>query len=131
MYRVSPFVRHFAWALLGGVAVATLWVTLSPATYYDLVELRLLDIAKPDWIAGDALVISPVTVTSDLLMAFFLFFVGKELWEALILSSGALVGRRALLPAGAVIGGLLGSVAVWLIHSALFVTEELVAPGAG
>lgn len=131
MYRVSPFVRHFAWALLGGVAVATLWVTLSPATYYDLVELRLLDIAKPDWIAGDALVISPVTVTSDLLMAFFLFFVGKELWETLILSRGALVGRRALLPAGAVIGGLLGSVAVWLIHSALFVTEEFVDPGAG
>ena len=24
MYRISPFVRHFAWALLGGAGLATL-----------------------------------------------------------------------------------------------------------
>ena len=131
MYRVSPFVRHFAWALLGGIGLATLWVNADPASYYDLIEYRLIDLAKPDWIAGDSFVIMPLTVTSDLLMAFFLFFVAKELWEALILSRGALSGRRALLPMGGVIGGLIGAVVLWLLHSALFVTDEFVATGAG
>ena len=131
MYRVSPFVRHFARALLGGAGIATLWVNIDPASYYDLVEYRLVDLAKPAWIAGQALAVTPMTVVSDLLMAFFVFFVGKELWEALILDRGALVGRRALLPAGAVVGGLIGAVGLWLVHSALFPPDEWVTPGAG
>ncbi len=131
MYRVSPFVRRFAWALLGGAAIATVWVNLSPGSYYDAMEYRLIDLAKPNWIAGDSLVISPMTVASELLMAFFLFFVGKELWEALVLQRGALSGRRALLPAGAVLGGSVGAILFWLIHSALFAAEEWVSWGAG
>ena len=47
MYRVSPFVRHFAWAFLGGSAVATAWVTLSPASYYDMIEARLPGHGQP------------------------------------------------------------------------------------
>ncbi len=36
MYRVSPFVRHFAAApWLPASALATLWVNLAPASYYD------------------------------------------------------------------------------------------------
>ncbi|MBD1205486.1 MAG: Na+/H+ antiporter NhaA [Rhodobacteraceae bacterium] len=131
MYRVSPFVRRFAWALLGGVGLATAWVNLSPATYYDAVEYRLLDIAKPAWIAGDSLVITPMIVASDLLMAFFMFFVGKELWEALILERGALAGRRALLPTGAALGAILGAVALWWTQTALFATSEWVPAGTG
>lgn len=131
MYRVSPFVRHFAWALLGGTTVATAWVNIDPASYYDAVEFRLIDVAKPAWIAGETLVITPITVVTDLLMAFFLFFVGKELWEALVLDRGALAGRRAFLPAGAVAGAAIGSVAIWLVHSALFVADEWVPWTAG
>lgn len=131
MYRVSPFVRHFARALLGGAAVATVWVNLDPASYYDLVEYRLIDIATPAWIAGEALVITPLTVVAELLMALFVFFAGKELWEALVLDRGALTGRRALIPAGAVAGGAIGAVALWLLHSGLFVDEEWVSPTAG
>jgi NhaA family Na+:H+ antiporter len=131
MYRVSPFVRRFAWALLGGVGLATAWVNLSPATYYDAVEYRLLDIAKPAWIAGDSLVITPMIVASDLLMAFFMFFVGKELWEALILERGALAGRRALLPTGAALGAIFGAVALWWLQTALFATSEWVPAGTG
>lgn len=131
MYRVSPFVRHFAWALLGGTTVATAWVNIDPASYYDAVEYRLIDVAKPAWIAGETLVITPITVVTDLLMAFFLFFVGKELWEALVLDRGALAGRRAFLPAGAVAGAAIGSVAIWLVHSALFVADEWVPWTAG
>lgn len=124
MYRVSPFVRHFAWALLGGAGVATLWVNIDPASYYDTVEYRLIDLEKPAWIAGDTLVITPITVVTDLLMAFFMFFVGKELWESLVLDRGALAGRRSILPAAAVIGATLGAVGFWLLHSALFVPDD-------
>jgi NhaA family Na+:H+ antiporter len=51
MYRVSPFVRHFGQALLAGIAVATLWLTLSPATYYDAIEWRLAELPLPVWMA--------------------------------------------------------------------------------
>ena len=131
MYRVSPFVRRFAWALLGGAFLATLWVNLSPPSYYDAMEYRLIDVAKPSWLAGDALVITPITVTAELLMSLFLFFVGKELWEALILERGALTGRRAFLPAGAVIGACLGGVLVWTLHTGAVVADEWVPWSAG
>ncbi len=64
-------------------------------------------------------------------MALFLFFVGKELWEALIFERGALSGARAGLPLGAVIGGTTGAVIVWLIVSALIETAEEATLGAG
>ena len=125
MYRVSPFVRHFARALVGGVVVATLWVNLSPNSYYDAIELRLADLPLPAWTAAPALTLTPMSLVSDALMALFLFFIGKELWEALVLERGALAGRARLsMPLGAVLGGMIGAVAVWLIWSALFVTAE-------
>ena len=125
MYRVSPFVRHFARALVGGVVVATLWVNLSPNSYYDAIELRLADLPLPAWTAAPALTLTPLSLVSDALMALFLFFIGKELWEALVLERGALSGRARLsMPLGAVVGGMIGAVAVWLIWSALFVTAD-------
>ena len=124
MYRVSPFVRHFARALLTGVVLATVWVNLSPASYYDFIEYRLLDMPLPRWIAGERLLLTPMSLVSDGLMSLFLFFIGKELWEALTLRRGALSGRQALLPAGAVIGGVLGAVAVWMVWSHLFETAD-------
>lgn len=113
MYRVSPFVRRFAWALLGGSAVATVWVNLHPASYYDALEWRLLGGALSR-LGMEDLLVTPMSVVSDLLMSVFLFFVAKELWEAIVLQRGALSGRRALLPAGAVLGGGLGAALAWI-----------------
>jgi Na+:H+ antiporter, NhaA family len=47
MYRASSFVPRFAKALLGGAFLATVWVNLDPASYYDSVEWRLLDLELP------------------------------------------------------------------------------------
>ena len=102
---------------MGGAGVATLWVNIDPASYYDAVEYRLIDVAKPAWIAGETLVITPITVVTDLLMAFFMFFVGKELWEALVLDRGALAGRRAVIPAAAATGAAAGAIALWLLYT--------------
>lgn len=125
MYRVSPFVRHFARALVGGVALATLWVNLAPNSYYDLIEFRLLDLPLPSWMTTQGLTLTPMSLVSDGLMALFLFFIGKELWEALVLERGALSKRARLsMPLGAVLGGLCGAAGLWLLSSWAFVTAE-------
>ena len=125
MYRVSPFVRQFARALVGGVAVATLWVNLHPSSYYDAIELRLADLPLAGWALAPDLTLTPMSIVSEALMAIFLFFIGKELWEAVVLERGALSQRaQRSMPLGAVAGGLIGAAAGWLIWSALFVTAE-------
>ncbi len=122
MYRVSSFVPRFAKALLGGAGLATAWVNLSPASYYDMVERRLLDLDLPHWLAPLPFSLTPLNIVADGLMALFLFFLGKELWEALTLEQGALKGRQAILPAGLTLGGLLGAAGVWVLVGQLVET---------
>ena len=124
MYRVSPFVARFAWALLGGIGLASLWVNVSPATYYDAVEWRIADLPMPGWIVDQTFSVTPMNVIGDGLMAFFMFFVGKELWESLVLQRGALSGRRALVPMGLSAGAMVGAVTIWILASTLIETAE-------
>ena len=124
MYRVSSFVPRFAKALLGGAVIATAWVNLVPASYYDSIEWRLLDLALPTWIAPLPLSLTPLNIVADGLMALFLFFIGKELWEALTLEQGALKGRQAILPAGLTLGGMVGAGASWIVTGHLIETAE-------
>ncbi|MDB5659544.1 MAG: hypothetical protein JWS10_2159 [Cypionkella sp.] len=131
MYRVSPFVRHFALALCLGILAATLWVNLNPSGYYDFIEWRLADLHAPSFLP-EALTqwgvqspaLTPASITSHGLMALFMFFVGKELWEALILERGALSGPQSLVPLGGVIGATLGAALVWITVGALIETAE-------
>lgn len=124
MYRVSSFVPRFAQALIGGAALATLWVNLAPASYYDAVEFRLVDLALPGWIAPLPFSLTPLNLVADGAMSLFLFFIGKELWEALTLEHGALKGRQALLPAGLTLGGLVGAALMWVLVGSLIETAE-------
>lgn len=124
MYRVSPFVRHFARALVLGVTAATVWVNLDPSGYYDFIEWRLYDLRLPDWMAVGGSSITPARLTSDLLMAFFMFFLGKELWEAATLERGALSGRRAVLPLLGIVGACLGAVLIWILTGSLIEVAE-------
>ena len=133
MYRVSPFVRHFALALGLGIVLATVWLNLDAASYYDFIEWRLADLHAPEFItnvlpawltqwAVQSPALTPASLTSHGLMALFMFFVGKELWEALVLERGALAGPQALVPLGGVIGAALGAALVWILTSALIET---------
>ena len=124
MYRVSPFVHRFANALLGGIVLATLWVNLSPSTYYDVLELRLFDIEVPSWLNPLPISVTPMLIVSHALMPLFVAFIGKEMWEALALSRGALAGRRAFAPMAGVAGGAIGAVAVWVMVAAAIETAE-------
>ena len=124
MYRVSSFVPRFAQALLAGAALATLWVNIAPASYYDSIEWRLADLDLPTWLARLPISLTPMTVVSEILMALFLFVIGKELWEALVLEQGALKGRQAILPAGLAVGGMIGAALVWIAVASLIETAE-------
>jgi NhaA family Na+:H+ antiporter len=131
MYRVSSFVPRFAKALLGGAGVATLWENISPASYYDSIERRLVELDLPGWIAPLPLSLTPLNIVADGLMALFLFFIGKELWEALTLEQGALHGRQAVLPAGLTLGGLVGAGLTWVVMGHLVETAEEAAFATG
>ncbi|MGB8815312.1 MAG: Na+/H+ antiporter NhaA [Paracoccaceae bacterium] len=124
MYRVSPFIRHFAWALLAGTVLATIWANIAPASYYDAIEWRIANLALPEGLSASQGSITLMTLTSGGLMALFLFFLGKELWEAHMLERGSLHGGRAGVPLLATFGGMIGAVLVWVILSALFETAE-------
>ncbi len=116
MYRVSPHVRHFAASLVSGAVLASLWVNLSPDSYYDLIEYRLAAPDLPAWTGLPAPVLTLQYITSEGLMALFIAFIAKELWEALVLERGALSGAtRRSMPLGAVVGGVFGAVLVWLL----------------
>ena len=124
MYRVSSFVRRFAKALVAGAVLATIWVNLDPASYYDAIEFRLLDVTLPPWIAPMGFSVTPLVVVSHGLMALFLALVGKEMWEALVLGQGALSGQRrgglsgtGRTKVAAVAGAVLGAVAAWILVS--------------
>jgi NhaA family Na+:H+ antiporter len=131
MYRVSSFVRRFAKALVAGALLATVWVNLDPASYYDAIELRLLDVTLPSWIAPMGFSVTPMLLVSHGSMALFLALVAKEMWEALVLGNGALSGRRRAGLSGtgrtkiaAVTGAVLGGVAVWIVAGGFVETAE-------
>jgi Na+:H+ antiporter, NhaA family len=124
VYRVSSFVPRFARALLVGAVLATAWVNLAPASYYDSIEWRLLDLNLPGWLAALPISLTPLNIVADALMALFLFFIGKELWEALTLEQGALKRGQAILPAGLILGGLAGAALTWILVGSLIETAE-------
>lgn len=131
MYRISPHIRTFALALLAGAGLATLWVNLDPGSYYDFIEWQIADLVLPDWVWAGSVSLTPFMIVADILMALFFFLIGKELWEAMTLERGSLSGRRAILPLGMTLGGLVGAASVWLILSALIETAQEAVPGGG
>ena len=142
MYRVSLFMRHFALALGLGILAATLWLNLDAASYYDFIEGRIADLHAPAFVTNllpawltqwplQSPALTPASLTSHGLMALFMSFVGKELWEALILERGALSGPQSLVPLGGVIGATLGAALVWILTSALIETAAESSLGIG
>lgn len=131
MYRISPFISNFAWALLAGSGLATAWLNVNPAGYYDSIEARLADLALPVWLTDSPPSLTLANLTANGLMALFLFFIGKELWEALVLERRRLHGRQAATPMLALLGGLIGAALMWLGLSALLETAEEAVPGGG
>jgi Na+:H+ antiporter, NhaA family len=122
MYRVSGFVRHFALALIGGTVAATVWVNLAPESYYDLIEWRLFPLPRAFATLGPDLTLR--AFVGDVLMAFFLFYLGKEFWESFMLERGAMRRGQGGVPLIGAAGGVIGAALAWLVFAALFQTAE-------
>jgi Na+:H+ antiporter, NhaA family len=120
MYRVSPALNRLAIALMSGVGIATLWVNLSPASYYDFTEWRIFGASLPSWMTGHHIVLTPAFIVGEGLMALFIALIAKELWEAITLERGPLSGARIVGPIGLMLGGILGASLVWIILALLF-----------
>ncbi len=114
MYRISPALNRFATALLLGALIATVWVNLSAASYYDFAEFRILDIAMPLWLATHDVLVTPISVVGEMVMALFVAVIAKELWEAIAMERGPLAGTRLVGPLALMMGSILGAVLVWL-----------------
>lgn len=115
MYRVSPFMQRFAISLCLGVALATLWVNIAPASYYDMIEWRMSDL---DWIAPlfpAPPSLTPLNLVAEVLIPLFMFLIGKELWEAIVLERGGLSGRAAILPLAGALGAAFAAVLIWQV----------------
>lgn len=127
----SPYLQHYAKALLAGAALATLAVNIAPGTYYDAIEWHPFD-SDPLYklrlfYPGFTL----ATFVSSLLMPLFVLLIAKELWEALVLEHGALRGKLALPPLAMVLGGMIASALVWQGLSAWLETAEEAADATG
>ena len=127
MTPVSPVLHRFGLALVVGCGLASISAGLVPGAYYDLVEWPLLD--GPSRLFAP--VVTPATVVSHLLMAFFLLLIGKELWESFLIERGAL--RATRLPAAALLsaGGMAGAALVWTLATGVLQTAEEAAGTPG
>lgn len=119
MYRVWNFVTTNSVLLLAGAGVALAWASLSPDSYFALVDLVLWENAPlgEPYIDNQGLAVRELTLrylVNDILMAFFFALAGKEVWEALVLRNGALRGRKAATPLIATAGGMLAPAALYL-----------------
>lgn len=107
--------QRFATSLLLGIAVAAVWVNIDPASYYDMIEWRILDLNILGFFWPDPPSLTPLNLVAELLIPFFMFLIGKELWEAVVIERGALAGRRAILPVAGAVGAMIGAVMVWRV----------------
>ncbi len=131
MYRVWSFITNYSVLLVLGAVLALIWANTDPHSYHHFVETPLwandLVGAKYDyWVkayghgaedlvaAGSERVLSLHYLINDMLMALFFAVAGKEVWEAVVLKSGSLRGKKAMTPLVATAGGMFGPIAVYL-----------------
>jgi Na+:H+ antiporter, NhaA family len=131
MYRVSPALHRLAAALLTGAGAATLWVNLSPGSYYDFTEWRIFGVTLPASLTGHPVILTPAFLVGEGLMALFIALIAKELWEAITLERGALSGRQVIGPMVLMAGGIAGASLVWVILALLFDLQDDLPPGLG
>ena len=131
MYRISPFMQRFALSLALGAVLATLWVNLDPASYYDMIEWRILELDILRVLFPEPPSLTPLNLMAEALIPLFMFLIGKELWEAIVLERGGFSGPSALLPIAGTLGAALGAALVWRIGAEMMdpARQTLLATG--
>ncbi|GGE48231.1 Na+/H+ antiporter NhaA [Actibacterium pelagium] len=148
MYRVWDFVTNYSLLLIAGALLALVWANVDPHSYHQMVEYPiwfndLVGIDASKWLhtygeefgiteVGDVTrVLTAHFLVNDILMAFFFAIAAKEVWEAIILESGSLRGKKAATPLFATAGGMIGPIAVYLGLAALLGSDTYDAVSRG
>jgi Na+:H+ antiporter, NhaA family len=122
MYRVWTFLTNNSLLLILGAVAALIWANIDGHSYHALLEWQPF-VSQPK--------VNLHFIINDVLMAFFFFVAGKEVWEAIILRNGELRGKRALTPLIATAGGMAGPVAIYLLYIALMGSDVVSALSQG
>ena len=148
MYRVWNFVTTYSVLLIAGAVIALIWANTAPSSYHSFVEYPLLfnDLIGFDYSywsksygdgyaeyggEGATKVLSFHYLVNDILMALFFAIAAKEVWEAVILKSGSLRGKKAATPLIATAGGMFGPIAVYLGLAAILGSDVYDAVARG
>ena len=115
MYKLWGFIAENSVLLVSGAAIALIWANLDGHSYHAVVDYVLWKNEFVGAAYGDSgRVLTVHYLVNDILMAFFFAIAAKEVWEAMILKSGSLRGKKALTPLFATAGGMIGPVAIYL-----------------
>ncbi len=131
MTPASPYLRHYAKAMLAGATIATAAVNIAPEVYYDAIEWHPFDSALLDSLHLFHPGLTLATLVSSLLIPMFVLLIGKEIWEALVLARGGLHGKLAIAPLSMVLGGMLVAALLWQVLTGLIETAEEATDAVG
>lgn len=133
MYRVWNYVTNYSLLLIAGALIALVWANIDAEGYHHFVDFVIVDnfwIGDLDMEGGQATrTLTMHYLVNDVLMALFFAIAAKEVWEAVILESGSLRGRKAMTPLIATAGGMLGPITVYLGLAAVLGIYETVSRG--
>ncbi len=134
MYRVWNFVSEYSLLLIGGALLALVWANTNPDSYHHFVDYPLIDHFFIGHLHEGEHAYRTLTLhylINDVLMAMFFAIAAKEVWEAIILESGSLRGKKAATPLIATAGGVVGPVLVYLGIAAALGSETFSALSNG
>lgn len=131
MYRVTPVIPQISAAMLAGMVLGTAWVNLSPESYYDMVEFRLIDpqLAFIRALPFDIKLLTFGRFLAHSATALLFFVIGKELWESALFQRGFLRRRDMGLWAIMCLGGFLGALVTWWLTQTKGQIEQITTYG--
>ncbi|MEC3862849.1 Na+/H+ antiporter NhaA [Mesobacterium sp. TK19101] len=114
MYRVWNFLTNYSLLLIIGAISALIWANTNPDSYHHFIHLVVWDNAPIGHLHDGHRTLTLHYLVNDVLMALFFAIAAKEVWEAVILKTGSLRGKKAATPLLATAGGMLGPISVYL-----------------
>ncbi|WP_158966520.1 Na+/H+ antiporter NhaA [Chachezhania sediminis] len=114
MYRVWNFLTDYSLLLIIGAGMALVWANIDASSYHHFVEFVIWENGPIGHLHDGHRTLTLHYLINDVLMALFFAIAAKEVWEAVILKTGSLRGRKAATPLFATAGGMFGPILVYL-----------------
>ena len=133
-YRVWDMLVEGGWLLIIFAPIGLIWANVHHGSYewlhhFVLAENPFVGHLHVDEYGHTTRILTLHYLANDVLMAFFFFVAGKEVFEAAWLKDGSLRGKQAVTPIFATIGGVLGPIGVYLGGSYFLGVMETTSSG--